>query len=360
MNINIEISNINKHFFLDNEDNNKNDENHKKYKTKKYKTKITNHCFYSINEANISDIIKSWNYYSNYYAVVEDYDYINVNQLNEKYIDKLNLTNNQKYLIFKYKNENYVTFNDFLFNFTNPKLFIFHIIESFSYISKSLIELNANNICFFNLSPQNIVFNLNCGEKPTLQNFQLSLQISHLNKIYITNIINKLEDYTYKPLEVHVLFYLIRNDLQTISHSLIEEICEKFVKNLSILAFFSEKYNESYKNSCISVLKKYINKPKNEIIDDILENTDKWDVFSLSVLYLHIFYNVSRVFSLKQGFINKIIIELSKNIHPNPAIRNGLESVFDNYNKLLNSVNDWSYMNTLPSNIATLFEILDK
>ena len=60
---------------------------------------------------------------------------------------------------------------------------------------------------------QNIVFNLDCGEKPILQNFQLSLQISHLNMSYITNIINKLEDYTYKPLEVHVLFYLIRIDI---------------------------------------------------------------------------------------------------------------------------------------------------
>ena len=61
---------------------------------------ITNYCFYSINEANISDIIKTWNYYSNNYAVVNDYDYINISQLSEKYLDKLNLTNNEKYLIF--------------------------------------------------------------------------------------------------------------------------------------------------------------------------------------------------------------------------------------------------------------------
>ena len=66
MDTNFEISNMNKHFFLDDE-NDKNDENHKKYKTK-----ITNYCFYSINEANISDIIKTWNYYSNNYAVVND------------------------------------------------------------------------------------------------------------------------------------------------------------------------------------------------------------------------------------------------------------------------------------------------
>jgi hypothetical protein len=355
MNTNIEISNINKHFFL--EDNNiENKDNYKKYKTK-----ITNYSFYSINEANISDIIKNLNYYSNNYAVVDDYDYINISQLSEKYIDKLNLTDNQRYLIFKYKNENYVLFNDFLFNLTNPKLFIFHVIESFSYILKSLIELNKNNICFFNLSPQNIVFNLDCGEKPILNNFQLSLQISHLTQSYITNIINKTDHYTYKPLEVHVLFYLIKNDFQTISYSLIEEICENFVKNLRILEFFSEKYKESYKNSCISILKKYINEPKDEIIEDILENNNKWDVFSLSVLYLHIFHNISRVFSLKQTLINKIILELSKNIHPNPVMRSSLENLLIFFDKLFNNENDWSYINKLSCNMMpTLFDVLDK
>jgi len=355
MNTNIEISNMNKHFFLDDE----NDENDEK--EKKYKTKIINYCFYSINEANISDIIKKMDYYSNNYTVVNDYDYINISQLSEKYIDKLNLTTNQKYLIFKYKNENYVPFNDFLFNLPNPKLFIFHIIESFSYILKSLIELNNNNICFFNLSPQNIVFNLDCGEKPILRNFQLGLYISNLNPSYITNIINKLEDYTYKPLEVHVLFYLIKNDFNTVSYSLIEEISEMFIKNLSILDFFSEKYKESYKNSCISTLKKYINKPKNEIIEDILDNNDKWDIFSLSILYLHIFYNISRVFSLKQTLINKIILELSNNIHPNPVIRSSLENMLENFNKLFNNENDWSYINNLSCNMMPiLFDILDK
>jgi len=355
MNTNIELSNINNHFFLYDE----NDENDKN--NKKYKTKIINYCFYSINEANISDIIKTLNYYSNNYAVIDDYDYINISQLSEKYVDKLNLTNNQKYLVFKYKNENYVIFNDFLFNLTNPKLFIFHVIESFSYILNSLIGLNKNNICFFNLSPQNIVFNLDCGEKPILQNFQLSLQVSRLNESYITNIINKLEDYTYKPLEVHVLFYLIRNDLHTISYSLIEEISEMFIKNLSILNFFSEKYKESYKITCISVLKKYINMSKNEIIDNILENTDKWDVFGLSVLYLHIFHNISRVFSLKKTFINKFILELSRNIHPDPVMRSSLENLLDCFNNLFNNENDWSYMNRLSSSMMpTLFDILDK
>ena len=100
---------------------------------------------------------------------------------------------------------------------------------------------------------------------------------------------------------------------------------------------------------------------RREIIEDILENTDKWDVFGLSVLYLHVFHNISRVFSLKQTFINKIIVELSRNIHPDPAMRSNLENLLDNFDKLFNNENDWSYMNSLSSSMMpTLFDILDK
>jgi hypothetical protein len=355
MSTNIEIININKHFFLNSE---KNVDNEIK---KKYKTKMINYCFYSINEANISDILKEIRYYSNYYAVIEDYDFININQLSDNVIEKLNLAYETKYLLFNYKNDNLIEFNDFLFNIDNPKLFILNTIESFSYILTSLIKLHDNNICFFNLSPQNIVFNLDCGEKPIIQNFQLSLQVSKLNELYITNIIKKVDDYTHKPLEVHILFYMIRNDISTISYSFIEEICEVYIKNLTILTVFSEKYNENYKLSCIEYLKKYINKSKTYIILDILKNNDKWDVYSLSLLYLHIFGNMSRVFSLKQHFIIKIIKELVKNIHPDPSKRSTIQVLFENFNKYFDEENDWSFVNKLSSkSMPILFDILGK
>ena len=354
MSTNIEISNINKHFFSDNE--RKDNENNKKYKTK-----LIDYCFYSINEANISDIIKNILYYSNNYLIVEDYDFININQLNDIYIEKLNISEDKRYLIFKYKNEKLIEFNDFFMQFKEPKLFIFNVIESFSHLLESLIKLKDVNICFLNLSPQNIIFNLDCGEKPIIQNFQLSLQVSKLNQTYITNIIKKIDDYTHKPLEVHILFYLIRNDMSYISYSFIEEISEVFVKNLSILNLFSEKYKESYKQLCIDSLKKYINKSKNDIIIDILQYNDKWDVYSLSVLYLHIFGNISRIFSLKQNFITKITLELSKNLNPEPSKRNSLEKLHENYNKLFNDEKDWYFVKKMTSDkMPKLFDILSE
>ena len=352
-NKNIEITNINKHFFLDYKQNPYKQNPYKEdpYKEDAYKTKIVHHSFYAINEANISDKIKKIRYYSNHYAVVEDYDFIHMSKLNEKTIEKLQLSDEKEYILFKYKNDSFVTFHDFLHDICNPKLFILHSIESFSYLLKSLQQLHDNNICFFNLSPQNIVFNLDCGKKPILTNFNGSLQISKLNESYISKIINNTNhDYTHKPLEVHILFYLIKNEMLTISYSFIEEVCEVFVKNLGVLNIFSDKYKESYKAECAETLKKYINKPRADIISDILEQNDTWDAYSISLLYLHIFGNLARVFSLKQPFISKIVKELAKNLHPDPFKRLGISTLLANFETVLCDVKNWSFVNKLPSN----------
>jgi hypothetical protein len=355
MNINIEISNINKHLFSS-EINDIQSEN-----VNKYNTRLINYCFYSKNECNISNIVKKLRYYSNRFLVLEDYDFVDISQLNEHFVDKCNLTGDVRYLIFKYKNANMVTFNDFLFNIVSPKLFILNVIESFSHLLTSLIQLNDNNICFFNLSPNNIGFDLDCGEKPVIRNFQTSLIVSKLDASYITNIIQKTKDYAHKPLEVHILFYLIKNDISTISYSFIQTVCEVFIKNASFLTFFSEEVVSSYKESCVNSLMKYINKPTNDIILDIIENSDKWDVYSLSVLYLHIFNSISHVFSLQPGFITKLLATLFKNTQPDPSKRQSLKQLAEYYDGLFAVEMNWVFVNKLPLNkMQALFDLLGK
>jgi hypothetical protein len=357
MNTNIEISNIYKHFFLYTEQNN----NDVFANKAKYNTRLVPYCFHSINEANISNQIKNIPYYSNNYDIVEDYDFINICQLNEKYIEKLDLNHKKKYLVFQYKSNKFIHFNDFLFSIRNPKFFILNTIESFKYILKGFIQLNENNICFFNLSPKSIAFNLDCGDKPIIQHFQHSILVSKLNESYITNIINNIDDFTHKPLEIHILFYIIKNEISTISYIFIEEICDKFIKNLTVLQLFPYHYTDSYKASCIEYLQKYINKPKSYIIHDILQQHDKWDVYSLSLLYLHIFGNISRVFCLKRPFLNKLLAELFKNISPNPSKRSSLQQLLKQFDSFLHDENDWSFVNKLSFNaLLKLFDILEK
>jgi hypothetical protein len=349
--MNININGLKTHFFHIENDKNQTIENNK---NSQIKTKIISYCFYSINEVYISNKIKKIPYYSNYYSILKEYDFINISTFREKVLEKVQLLDeNKKYLLFTY-NKHFLTFNNFLTDFEEPKMLIFYIISSLSYLLQSLVQLENQMIVFFQLSPQNIVFLESCREKPLLHNFQLSLQVSKLNEDYITNIIKKTSDYSLKPLEVHVLFYLIENSINTMSYSFIEEIVEVFIKNLSVLSFFSQGYRENYQKSCINYLKKYINKPKNEIILDILTNYDKWDIYSISLLYLNIFATISKTFSLKDTFINKISLELSKNIHPDPSKRENLDELVENYEKLLNC--DCSFVNSLePAKMSELW-----
>ena len=361
MNTNIEISTLLNYFLLDNE---KDFQNNDKNVSKKYKTKIINQCFYSINEANISEMIKEIPYYSKTYLIVEDYDFIDIRQLNDEVIEKLNLdikdVKDIKYLLFKYKNVNCIPFNDFLLQIAcDPKTLIFYLISIFSQLLHNLIELNDHSICFFDLSYKNIVFDLTCREKPLLHDFKQSLQLSKLSVSYISNIIKNLTDYRLKPFEVHVLFYLIKNDIDTISYSFIEQICEVYIKKMDILEFFSENYKEKYKLACIQSVEKYINKSKNDIIFDILEKNDKWDVYSISHLFLHIFGTILRVFSLNGTFISKITMELAKNIHPDPSKRSDLSTLLKNFQNLSDGENDWSFVNHMNKNkMEQFFDIL--
>ena len=346
METNINISTINNYFSRNNEK-----------KTCNNRSTIINYSHFSVNESNIANKIKQIPYYSNYFSILHDYEGLNISQLNENIIEKLKNIDNTQYYLFKYLDKNSIDFIDFLYGSKCIKKLIFDIINSFQHIFYGLYLLNENNVCFFNISPKNIVFLENFREKPVLNNFRLSLNLNKLNYSYFSHILNKLDDFTYQPLEIHILFYFIKHNMVIISNSFIEEFCDNFVENLNILTLFSEKYKKSYKEQCIETMKKYLNMSQNDIIDDILERNNKWDVYGISMVYLQIFGCISRVFSLKGTFISKITLELSRNLHPNSDKRMTLEETLNIFNKHLNDQHNWSFVNKLEN--SKLVELFD-
>ena len=325
-------------------------------------TKITVYDFFSINEIKIGEIIEEIPYYRNYYDIITDYDFIDIGKIGEKIIENVDLDSknkDKKYVVFNYNDEKRIGFNDFLFklpNNTNNKQFVFNILNTYSFLLNSLIKLNENGVCFFELSTENIAFS--SYSRPFLKSFKNSLIISDLNASYISNIVKNIETYTHKPLEVHVLFYLIVNNEETMSLSFIEAISNNYVKNMDVLLLFSQNYKDSFEKSCVETLKKYVNRPKSVIIADILKYSRYWDNYSLSILYLHIIGNISKFFSLKGTFMNKFTLLLIQNIHPNPLKRETLKETSENYDKLFDS-SDWGFINDFSSEkMKKLFHLL--
>ena len=366
MNTNIEISLINRQIIRTRASQNSFDK-------KSDKTRIRLYDFFSINEIKVCKKILKMPYYFNYFDTMYDFDFIkvvgelkgiNIDIDTDNNTDKIdfintNTKNDEKYILCRYNDEKKSTLNEYLFNSKNPKLVISRIFESYSYLLGSLMRLNVSKICFFDLSAESIVFPVHM--KPLLKNFQNCLITDILDEVYIGKIISKITNFAYKPLEVHVLFYLIINNEETLSYSLIDIICDNYVKHMDILSLFSQNYRETYKKTSIELLTKYINKPKSVIIKDILSYTKYWDNYSISVLYLHIIGNICKCFSLKDTIMNKFTTNLIKNIHPNPLKRETLEGSFEKYDKLFEEANDLSFMRDITrENMEKLFIVLQK
>jgi len=327
--------------------------------TNKSKSIICLYDFFCFNNIKICEKIKEKYNLSNKYHIINDYSSITIGEISEK-IYHYNTNNNNKYVLLEYNNIEQIDFNSFILNLPNPKLFIFHVLDSYSFLLNSLLNLQQIGICFFSLSTKNIIFSENY--KPILKNFETSLLIDkYLDIDYLSKIIDKIEDYTYKPLEIHVIFYLIKNNEISLSFSAIDSICNNFVKNMSILSLFSQQYKENYYKLSMECLKKYINKPKIEIITEILKHSNTWDNYELSILYLHIIGNTTITFTLKDNFMPKLASILTNNIGPDPTKRNNIISSIDKLNNLYCEFTDWEYINSFPKEkMNKLYETLLK
>ena len=303
------------------------------------------HDFFCLNNIEVSEKIKEKYILSNKYQVIHDYNPITIGEIGEKIYYNTNNTN--KYVLLEYNSVEHIDFYIFLFNLPNPKLFIFHVLDSYSFLLNSLLNLQQINVCFFNLSVKNIIFTKNY--KPMLQNFDTSLLLDKCSDIsYFSKMFDKINVYAYKPIEIHVIFYLIKNNENSLSFSAIDTICNNFIESSQIFSLFSQQFRENYYKLSIEYFKKYINKPKLEIIKQILTYSNTWDNYALSILYLYIIGNIVITFSLKNTFMNKLTNILSKNISPEPEKRDTLLFSIERLNKLFNEFTDWEYINEIP------------
>jgi len=323
------------------------------------RTKIVNYSPISINEVNICHIIEQIPYYSNFFSIIDEYKPLHISELDYTTIPNLTAS----YYLFTYYDKHSTTFTDHFYNEpTIPKL-ISDTIDSFQHLLDGLILLHQHNICVFDMSPSNILFLEEYREKPVIRGYHYSLDLRRLNMDYISSILNEIDDFTYKPFEIHVLYYFTTHKINTISYSFIEEFCDEFIDNMSksVLRLFSESYKQSYKQHCVQMLKSYINCPTNQIINDLLERSEKWDVYSISMIYIHLFGCISRVFSLKGTFISSITIQLMKNLHPDSDQRMTLEETLDMFHYSLNEKRDWSFIHCLDHHkLTTLFDEFSK
>lgn len=338
--------------------------NKKKERNEKIKSSICLYDFSCINSILICNKIKEIKYYKERFInVIEKYESIKIGQMNEpqtrlEYMNSFEMKNNEKCLLLQHNSSKYIPFTDFLFQLPNTKLFIFHVLDSYFYLLNSCILLQSRHICFFHLSSENIGFTENY--KPVLCNFQnintnSSLLLEKCNnendESYITQIIEERTDFAHTPIEVRALYFLIKNEKETLNTREIQEISIHYTRSLPFLEFFSPDEKNKYYEECVCFLKKYVDMPKTGIIRDILNYANSWDNFSLSILYLHIVQNtiefsLSSSISNKSTFMHDFMFLLIQNVSPNPTKRETLAKTHIRFETLYETHTDWNFIKT--------------
>lgn len=284
----------------------------------------------AVNEVMICTILRKILCYPCFFSLLEKYEKVETTQKTP--------ISRETYLFF-YSNEPSVDLVAFLGKSTDAKQLFSKMLDSLPYLLQALQELEQNNICFFQLSPQNIVF---ASEKPVLKGFRVSLQVSKLSVAYIVPILVEA-NLLRLPLEVHLLHeILVKNKDVVISPAFIESFCLNFVESLLFLKMFSPLYKQKYQAECVKSLQKYVDVNQNDVIADILGKHTKWDIYSLSLLFLEIFACMQRVFSLKGTITSKIIAELIQNIHPDPEQRGNITDTIRTLERILEEQDLWS------------------
>ena len=218
--------------------------------------------------------------------------------------------------------------------------YIFTIIDFYQHLLKSISLLVEQQIVHNHINFDSIV--VDKYFVPLLSNFTFSIDTSNVPNIkhfFIAYDPSFLE----WPLEIHLLSYLLTNNLNSLSSSNIENIIHDVLKDHHILKTFGDSVVSSYRVEALNYFKKYVNKSYECILADCLQYSCTWDNYALSIMFLRILIGIHRSIDKKNKFIILFMKLLVSNIHLNPLKRCSIGSTTTQFNHLLDSLEPKDY-----------------
>lgn len=320
---------------------------------------VIRRSFFSINEISISNIIENIDNYQNYYIIAKEVEPLSLCDLdddNEKEKEKEEIIKPCDFYLFHYDyDDTQLNLFNHLHQLQNTKHLIYSMIISLVHLLQGLCLLNENKICCFN--PYTMIYN-KYREKPVLCDFSHSIYIPKLSIDYLFTILNDTNssNFIYMPIEIHLFLYIINHQVDVFQ---VEPFYSTYIKQLNFLHFFSNSFKEKYHEQCNQFLQQYHLLSKKEILNNILERNNTWDVYGISILFIHIFGHCSQVFSLKNTLIHKLLLELVKNIHPDSTQRMSLNKTWIQCQEIIDTNRSWDFINNHQS-LERFFELMYK
>lgn len=209
---------------------------------------------------------------------------------------------NSQFILLKYNKLIFHYFNSFTSNKSNK-----YLSDIYISLLKSILLLVNKQIIHANVNQNNIIF---VDETPMITDFSNACQPSDFEHEITTKNIDNLN---LKIFEHFIIHYLIDCDLTSISISNIYDIINEY-KIHNLLGDM---------NSKTLFLKSFINKPKTNIIQQLLMYYYTWDNFSISSIFLTLL-NKNHC-NTQNRFVLKWIEILETNMNANPLKRYTVE-----------------------------------
>ena len=266
------------------------------------------------------------------------YDYIlssspvNIGEIEDKVLDVVESDSVRVnyYLLCTIGQRSTTSLFNFFNNFKRTKIIVYHLIESFSDILDNMILLNKANICWFDFTPDSIGFGN--GSKPILRYFDNSILLDNNFSITLKEILKNVhvDDFTYKPIEVHLLYYLLMNKEPVVT----AEVAEIVKTN------FATKRRLDVTKLCY--IDKYVGYSTDEVIADMKPNT--WDSYIFCSMYIDLLRQIDNQMFPKNEIVTNFIIELSKCNEIEPEKRSSLSDLKECCYEVKKNCKKWGFV----------------
>jgi len=220
---------------------------------------------------------------------------------------------------------------------SSPRIYISSLINFYKTYLKS-IDLLVGRQIVHNCIQFDTLMVTASKKMPLITDFSVSLDIVRATSLdYIRPFFIQYDpEYIARPLELHILSFLLTNKLQSLSLTNIQTIIRDVTNGNSILQTFGKTIVSDYEAEAIAFFSKYVNKPFGYIVADIFYYYETWDNYALSIVFLRILIGLHRSLDKQNKFIILFMKLLVGNIHYHPLKRlsigettNKLEAIID-------------------------------
>lgn len=302
--------------------------------------------FFLENEINISNRIRKINNFSNYYLVIYDYQFIDIGSLTfEVDINRTPYKTKDQYVsIEKISNKNLEPFNSFIERIATPKMYIYKTILSYQYLLTSIHQLNKKKLCYFNFSSGKIKY---YNDRPLLTDFSNSFCYKLWDKTNAYKFINNIENLNIQPIEIVLLFYMDKHDLNVLTVEHIDIIILNYYEYLPIKDYINKELLDEFKINGKDFLSEFIGKSSQQILHQTVNYIDTWDNYNLGIHYVTLFYRLIQNYNLEDTIINKLLTHLLQCIDPVPIVRKNTHYMMIMIDKMYLENQDWNFVNSI-------------